>query len=225
MKAVILAAGKGTRLQPLTHTIPKGLIDVNNKPILEHIIESIKNIVDEIIIVIGYKGDLIQNYFKNKYESIPITYVIQEEALGTGHALLQAKPYLKDKFIVLNGDDIYSSKDLENISKYNFALLSYEVSNPENFGVIVGENILEEIIEKPKIFISNKVNTGVYVLTTEIFKHNLVKSSRGEYEIIDYLNYIIQQSKHLIHIVPISNYWLPINSHGQLEIAKAFFNK
>ena len=222
MKAVILAAGKGTRLQPITNTIPKGLIEVNSKPILAHIFDSVSSIVDEIILVIGHKGELIKNYFKLSYNSIPIKYVYQEQQLGTGHALLCAKEYLDGDFIVLNGDDIYHFQDITKLSDVPFGVLSIKVENWENFGVLkINEtsNTLIEIIEKPKYFISSLINTGVYKLHSSIFEYELNKSLRGEYEIIDYLNYLVS-NKFDVHVVKISKYWLPINTHEQLDFAR-----
>lgn len=225
MKAVILAAGKGTRLQPLTNELPKGLIKVQNKPILEYVFDSLLSLnIEEIIVIIGYKGKLIQEYFSSNYKQIPIRYIIQEEQLGTGHALNLAKNYVTKEFLVLNGDDIYSSKDLVNLSNNSFAILSQKVDQPESFGVIIQEhNILKNIVEKPRKFISNKINVGAYKLTTQIFNHTLEKSQRGEYEIIDYLNYIIQNSEEDIKVVDLEEYWIPINTLEQLKIARKIF--
>ena len=95
MKAVILAAGEGKRLRPFTETMPKVMLPVANKPILEYIIDAAKKSgIDEIIIVVGYKKEVIMDYFKN-YEDMKITYVVQNKQLGTAHALLKAKKHIK----------------------------------------------------------------------------------------------------------------------------------
>ena len=114
MKAVILAAGEGRRLRPFTETMPKVMLAVANKPVLEYVFDAARNCgIDEIIVVVGYKKEVIMEYFKN-YKGIKITYVIQDKQLGTAHALLQAKSKLNDSFIVLSGDNII---DQNSISK------------------------------------------------------------------------------------------------------------
>ena len=116
MKAVILAAGEGKRLRPFTETMPKVMLPVANKPILEYIVDAVKNCgIDEIIIVVGYKKEVIMEYFKN-YKDCKITYVTQENHLGTAHALLQAKHKLDDTFIVLSGDNIIDQESIEQFS-------------------------------------------------------------------------------------------------------------
>lgn len=225
MKVVILAAGKGTRLRPLTQSIPKGLVEINSKPILTYIINSVKEFVSEIIIVVGHLGNKIEEYYKYEFESIPIRYVYQNEQLGTGHALFSAKQYLDGDFLVMNGDDIYHTKDIEKLTKVDFGVLGIEVDNWQQFGVLVkniSDDSLKEIIEKPTTYISSLINTGVYKFNLQIFSHILIKSQRGEYEIIDYLNYLVQ-NKFNVEIVNIEKYWFPINSLEQLYIAENFF--
>ena len=126
MKAVILAAGEGKRLQPFTETMPKVMLPVANKPVLEYVFDAARNCgIDEIIVVVGYKKEVIMEYFKN-YKGIKITYVIQDKQLGTAHALLQAKKHLDDSFIVLSGDNIIDnniiSKLINDKSKYSILI-------------------------------------------------------------------------------------------------------
>ena len=100
MQAVILAAGKSTRTYPLTISRPKALIKILNKPILQRNLEQLAGLVDEVIIIVGYKADMIKNYFGTAFSGMKITYVEQKEQLGTGHALIQVKDYVKDKFVI-----------------------------------------------------------------------------------------------------------------------------
>ena len=112
MKAVILAAGEGRRLRPFTETMPKVMLPVANKPILEYVIDAVKNSgIDEIILVVGYKKEVIMEYFED-YEGIKLTYVFQDKQLGTAHALMQAKGYIQDTFIVLSGDNIIDQRSI-----------------------------------------------------------------------------------------------------------------
>ncbi len=117
MKAVILAAGEGKRLRPFTETMPKVMLPVANKPILEHVFDALKKAgIDEIIIVVGYKKEVIMDYFKD-YKEVKIKYVTQDKQLGTAHAFLQAKKHIKDDFIVVSGDNIIDHKSIINLIK------------------------------------------------------------------------------------------------------------
>ncbi|MFB6182464.1 MAG: sugar phosphate nucleotidyltransferase, partial [Candidatus Nanohaloarchaea archaeon] len=182
MKAVILAAGKGTRMKPLTEDTPKPLLPVAGKPIIQHNIEKLEQKVQEIIIVAGYK----KNQFEEKYgEKENIRIVEQEKALGTAHAALQAKEYIEGKTVILNGDDIYNKKDIENALEKESSVLAAERQNPEEFGVFKIQNgKITELEEKPDNPPSQKVNTGFYVVQPEFFNYleKVEKSERGEYE-------------------------------------------
>ena len=123
MKIVILAAGKGARMNELTKNTPKPLLSYKGKNLLEHKLDMLPSDITEIIFVIGYLGEKIQEYFGNSYNSIPITYVEQKEMKGTAHALWQCKEYLNEPFIVLMGDDLYDAKDIKKLIKKPIKLL------------------------------------------------------------------------------------------------------
>ena len=117
MKAVILAAGEGRRLRPFTETMPKVMLPVANKPVLEYVIDAVKTSgINEIVLVVGYKKEVIMDYFKD-YEDINITYVVQEKQLGTAHALLQTKDLIDGDFLVLSGDNIIDHRGIEKLLK------------------------------------------------------------------------------------------------------------
>jgi len=107
MQAVILAAGEGIRLRPLTLDKPKPLVKIDGKTLLEHNLDQLIGLIDEVILIIGYKGDMIKEYIGSEYQSMKIKYIEQKEQLGTGHALMQAKKLIKGKFLVLMSDDLY----------------------------------------------------------------------------------------------------------------------
>lgn len=202
MQAVILAAGKSTRTYPLTLTKPKPLLKVANKTILEWNLEAIKDIVDEIIMVVGYKKDMIEEFVKKKYPELNINFIEQKEQLGTGHAVSILKDRIKGKFILLMGDNIYTKEDINKIAKHQYAILVKKVKNPEQFGVIKEKNnILADIIEKPKKFISDSINCALYALDKKIFNalKTIKKSERGEYELTDALRYLAKKED--IHCV------------------------
>jgi len=188
MQAIILAAGKSTRTYPLTETKPKALIKIANKPILKYNIENLKGLVDEIILIVGFKKEMIKEHFRENCNGVKITYVEQKEQLGTAHALQQAENLIKDRFIVMMGDDIYYRKGIEKCLKHRYSILVQKVKNPERFGVCVIENgLLKGFEEKPEKFISDMVNCALYTFDKKIFQliKNLKKSKRGEYELTD----------------------------------------
>jgi len=188
MQAVILAGGKSTRTYPLTLTKPKPLLKVVNKTILEYNLDAIGKIVKEIILVVGYKKDMIKNFIKKNYPDLKITYIEQHNQLGTGHAVSILKNQIKNKFILLMGDNIYSKGDIEQIAKHQFSILVKTAKNWQDFGVVKEENnVLVNLIEKPKEFISNIINCGLYSLDNTIFDilKTIKKSERGEYELTD----------------------------------------
>ncbi|MEK7106611.1 MAG: nucleotidyltransferase family protein, partial [Patescibacteria group bacterium] len=123
MQAVILAAGRGTRMGHLTKTLPKPLLEVSGKTLLEHKFDALPERIDEIILVIGYLGDMIKKRFGDSYEGKKITYVEQGPAHGTAGALWSAREFLRDKFIVMMGDDLYGKKDVERACRSNTWLM------------------------------------------------------------------------------------------------------
>jgi UDP-N-acetylglucosamine diphosphorylase/glucosamine-1-phosphate N-acetyltransferase len=188
MQALILAAGKGERLRPLTETAPKVMLPLANKPILEHNLEKLGGLVDEIILVVGYREDDIRAHFGKSFRGMGIRYVAQKRQLGTGHAVKQAEGLLKDRFLLLMGDNLYSRDDIRSCLRHELSVLVKEVDNPSIFGVCrVEKGFLRDIIEKPKNPPSRLANAGLYVLEKEIFGHSMPKTSRDEYEIVDAL--------------------------------------
>jgi dTDP-glucose pyrophosphorylase len=225
VQVVILCGGKGTRFLPLTEHIPKVLVEVCDKTVLNHKLDALVDLASEIILVVGYLKEKIINSVGESYNGIPIKYVEQKEQLGTGHALMCCKDLLEDRFMVLNGDDIYSKSDLETLALCEFGMFGMEVSNPSSFGVlsIDAKDNLIEIIEKPENPPSNLVNIGVYMFTTDIFNFELKLSSRKEYEIVDYLNFIINSGASVKVVA--TNFWLPVGNPDELNAAEFALQK
>lgn len=227
MKAVILAAGKSTRTYPLTLNKPKPLLKVRNKTILEHSLDQLNDLIEEVILVIGFKSEMIRDFIGNSYKNIKIKFVEQKDQLGTGHAVLQIENLIDDKFIVMNGDDFFHKEDIKEILNHDYAVLAKEVTNPENFGIfkIDYNNNIKDIVEKPKQFISNLANCGLYVFDKDIFPilKNIKKSERGEYEITDALKEFIKQKE--VYCVK-SKHWIPIgNSFNLLDLNKKLLDE
>jgi len=196
IQAVIMAAGKSTRTLPLTLTKPKPLLKVMNKEIIKHNLDALQGLVDEVIVIVGYRKEMIIDEIGRKYGRLNIRYVEQKKQLGTGHALKYVEQLIKGKFIVIGGDDIFSRKDIRACLRHKYAVLGCKVENPDRFGVFVvkGKEV-KQVVEKPEKFISDIANTGLYVFDKSVFKINLRKSRRGEYEIVDYINALAKKEK------------------------------
>ena len=151
MKALILAAGKGVRMLPLTLDRPKVMIEINNKPFLWYVIENIKKAgISDIGVVIGHSFDQVKNYFGDE-----LTYIEQTEQLGTGHAVMQAEEFVgNENFILVMGDNLYSPRDTRELASKNdrFCYVSGFVSNnPKAYGVLeTDKDLLVKIDEKPQ---------------------------------------------------------------------------
>jgi bifunctional UDP-N-acetylglucosamine pyrophosphorylase/glucosamine-1-phosphate N-acetyltransferase len=209
MQAVIMAAGKSTRTYPLTVNTPKPLLKVLDKTIMEHNLDQLTGVVDEAIIVVGFKKEMFMEKFGSNYKGIKITYAEQKEQLGTGHALMSAKQFLKDRFLVMGADDIFSKKDILAISKHEYAVLVKEVEDVRRFGaVVVEEERVTKIVEKPATQVSKYANTGLFSLKKEIFEIKLKKSKRGEYELVDYITELAKKGKVKYEIV--TGHWLSV---------------
>jgi len=206
MQAVILAAGKGTRMSPLG---AKPLLKIAGKTILEHNLSALEGI-EEVIIVVGHRGKEVMDFLEKikKQFNFTISTVEQKDSLGTYHALLQARPLLKDTFLVMNGDDLYHRQDMVPCLKDDLSILAREVSDPSRFGILESEKgFLKKIVEKPASPESNLANTGLFVLDEEIFLLDVKKSPRGEWELTDAVNMLAQKRNVVIQK---SSGWLPI---------------
>jgi NDP-sugar pyrophosphorylase family protein len=164
MQAVILAAGEGTRLRPLTHSKPKAMIPVANRPVIEHVIDALlANGIRDIIVVVGYRREYVQR-FLNSLE-IPVRVVVQEKQLGTAHALRCAAPEIQEDFLVLPGDNYIDPASIAKIKGEPCAMLVKEHPSPSNFGVVViRDGLVSGITEKPEEAPTHTVSTGIISL-------------------------------------------------------------
>ena len=205
MKAIILAAGLGTRMRPLTSNMPKPLIPVAGKPFLEHIITNLKKEgVTDIYLLLGWLQETVRNYFGDGSRfGVTINYLRQEKQLGTAHAVSMAEKELKhEDFLCINGDVLVTSEILRAVlkqhSKTKSTVMSlYQVADPSHFGIVCTNNkgVVTEIVEKPKHPTSPLINAGVYVFRPSIFDaiKTTTLSPRGEYEITDSLRILMEQ--------------------------------
>lgn len=218
-KAVILAAGAGKRLDPITATRPKHLFPIVGKPILQHTIEYLKQSgIQDILLIVGYKKEQIKEYFKDgKDFGINITYIEQKEYLGTAHATKLAKKFVSHaSFLLLYGDILMDFQVFEAVMKLAKSeeniIACKKVTDPTKFGVIVcdKDGYVKKIVEKPDDdSFGNLINAGVYIFSSKLFSaiDQTPKSSRGEYELTDTIE-ILLNNGHAIRTVDISDhYW------------------
>ena len=237
MKAVILAAGKGTRMKEITEAIPKPMAQINDKPMLEHIIRFIKHAgITDFGIVVGYKQTIVQDYFKDgSWLGVSLTYIEQKEQNGTGAALYLAKDFASDgPFFFTFGDVITPRENYSGMLDYYAKtscdiLLGLSVENDPYQGAAVyldNDNNIIRMVEKPPKGTSttNLNNGGIMVLTPDTFDYTakLTLSPRGEYELTDIFNMLREDGRILKGYV-LSGYWKDIGTPEDLEAINSIF--
>jgi bifunctional UDP-N-acetylglucosamine pyrophosphorylase/glucosamine-1-phosphate N-acetyltransferase len=215
MDAIILAAGKGTRLRPYTEAKPKPLLPVQGRPILDWIIGALPP-VDRLVVVVNYLAEQIEEYLGQQTHVRHWTTVRQEVPRGTGDALMACRGQVNsDRVMVLNGDDLIGRADLAKLAQVPMGILVHAVQKPEAFGIVFPnpDGTLKQIVEKPQGLVPPQLaNIGGYVFPKSVFDLTLPLSPRGEYEITDAVGQLAQQGQ--FHVVQ-SNYWLPIGDVEQ----------
>ncbi|MFA5266766.1 MAG: bifunctional sugar-1-phosphate nucleotidylyltransferase/acetyltransferase [Methanoregula sp.] len=169
MQAIILAAGEGVRVRPLTRSRPKAMIPVANRPIIEYVIDALlKNGIRDIVVVVGYRKEQVTRFLNSL--DVPIEVVLQEKQLGTAHALQCAESKITGDFLVLPGDNYIDPQSIARIKDTPNAILVKEHPNPSNFGVVLLNNgLVTDIVEKPEHSPSFMVSTGIYSLKKSFF--------------------------------------------------------
>jgi UDP-N-acetylglucosamine diphosphorylase/glucosamine-1-phosphate N-acetyltransferase len=225
MQAVILVAGKSTRTYPLTLTRPKPLLPIGDKTIIEYLLEQLEGLVAEVVLIVGYRKEMIQERLGTKWKNLKISYCEQQQQKGTGHALLMAEPFIQDRFIAMNGDDIYDRIDIEQLIKYKYAALVRYEQDPSLFGVyhVDDQNRVLNLIEKPKEFVGNLTNIGCYIFDRTIFEiiENTPLSERGEIELTSSVLSLAKKVDFYVH--PIQGFWLSNGFCWELLHSQAFF--
>jgi UDP-N-acetylglucosamine diphosphorylase/glucosamine-1-phosphate N-acetyltransferase len=212
MQSIILAAGEGSRMRPLTANTPKVMLPVAGKPLLEEIILRAKSAgSDRFVIVVGYQADRVRSHFGDgRCLGVEIEYAVQERQLGTGHALMAAESKAADHFMVLNGDVLPDVASLKAMSCEDAAVSAIQVDDPTRYGVFLEENgVFKSVVEKSPSPPSNLANAGIYVLNKSVFDalHAAPLSERGEFELTDALNSLA--ARETIKIVTLKS-WLEI---------------
>jgi len=222
--AVVLAAGEGTRLSPLTETRPKPMLPVANKPLLDHVVTSLSDAgIERVVLVVGHHREVIQAHLGDGSDwGVDIEYVLQEPRNGTGHALLQAESHVSGTFVVINGDRIVESSLIRDlVKKYeetgNACLAVTRVDNPSDYGIVSTEDgHVAGIVEKPLTYdtASSLANIGVYVFGPEIFAGIRQTERRGELGLTDVLDR--QLDRLAVNIVRYDGPWLDLTEPWDL---------
>ncbi|MCH8518608.1 NTP transferase domain-containing protein, partial [Candidatus Gracilibacteria bacterium] len=194
MKAIILAAGEGTRLRPLTLEVPKAMVEIFGKPLLAHNMDKLLSHVDEFTIVVKYKEEIVREYFGKSYKGIPIKYHTQKDKKGTAGALEGIN--IKGDCFILASDAIFYQSDIDRLmGLQGYGVLAKQVADPQKYGIfqINTYNILQKVIEKPQENIGNLASLFYFKVNSEIIRYTekIKKSERGEYELTDALNLFV----------------------------------
>ncbi|HDI12481.1 MAG: glucose-1-phosphate thymidylyltransferase [Hadesarchaea archaeon] len=237
MKAVVLAAGLGKRMRPLTFTKPKFLLPVAGKPALDHVFALLKNAgINEVGIVVGFgKEQIMDRYGDGSKLGLKLEYLHQRELLGTANAVLMAEDFVGgERFVVMNGDILVDQESLNRILKsheefssngdFGGIMGTIEVDEPEQFGIVFmeGKKVVE-IVEKPKRIKSRVANAGIYLFDPVIFDaiRKTKRSKRGEYELTVSMQILVDQGK-AIYTSPL-NLWADIGRPWDLLVANEYF--
>jgi bifunctional UDP-N-acetylglucosamine pyrophosphorylase/glucosamine-1-phosphate N-acetyltransferase len=223
MKAVILAAGEGTRLRPFTLTRPKHLISVGGKTVMEHVLDAVKNAgVNEVIVVVHYKAEQLRDFLGDGSKfGLSIEYIRQTEMKGTADAIRTVESNVNEEFLLIYGDILTTSEAIRSVikgyadNKPAAAMAVVQVSRPEHYGIVKLENnYVTGIFEKPKPSeaLTNLANAGIYMFSKEIFQkiHQTPLSPRGELEITDTFELLIGEKRQVLAVQILTDDWLDI---------------
>lgn len=223
MQVVILASGRGTRMGNLTDAVPKPMLTVAGKNLIERKLDVLPPLFDEIILVIGYQGQVIREYFGADYHGIPIRYVEQPDLSGTGSATWLVRDYVQDRFLILMGDDLYAREDIEKcIAKDDWVVLVERTSHMASGGSVIvdSKGYAIGIEEGDHTGKPGVMNTNMFVLDSRVFAQPLVPKALGSEE-FGLPQTVLAASKDLgipLHAVNATN-WIQITAPEDLERA------
>jgi UDP-N-acetylglucosamine diphosphorylase/glucosamine-1-phosphate N-acetyltransferase len=195
MQTVILAAGQGTRMRPLTDSRPKPMLPVAGKPLVAHTADAaVAAGASELLVVVGYEGEEVREYFDEEYRGVPVTTVRQTERRGTADAVRVAREHLDGQFAVLNGDNIYDPSAIESLFHSAPSIAAIRVEDPTSYGVLsTAGGRVTGIVEKPADPPSNLANAGAYVFPAAARDWLAVEESeRGEHELTDVVARVVE---------------------------------
>ena len=200
-----MAAGEGRRCRPLTQTRSKVMLPVGNRPFMEHVISALAdNGIRDLYIVVGYQKERVMDYFEDGLDfGVKITYLEQNELLGTAHALRKAERYVNEEFLVVNGDNLIDARAVKELisARGENVILAALRRHSGDYGVLmVEQERVKAIIEKPGRPCSGILNTGAYKFSPAIFedlRHTPI-SKRGSYELTETISQMIADGKEIV---------------------------
>jgi len=190
MQAVILAAGRGTRMGELTSAVPKPMLDLGGRPLLEYKLDALPEDIINVVLIVKYQEHVVRNHFGSSYQGKTITYVQQSDLEGTAGALWAARDVLKDRFLVMMGDDIYTKEDIARCVEpsEHWRLLVQELTEMHRAGRVEldSEGMISGVVESKEEDIARTekglASTNLYVLDTRLFSCELVPKHEGSLE-------------------------------------------
>ncbi|WP_424002614.1 bifunctional sugar-1-phosphate nucleotidylyltransferase/acetyltransferase [Haloarcula salina] len=212
--AVVLAAGEGTRLRPLTRNRPKPMLPAANRPILEHVFDALVEAgIEQLVAVVGFKRDRVQDHFGPTYRGVPITYVTQHKQLGSGHALLQSRAAVDGPLLVMNGDRLVDAGTIEAVdASYDetgdTSIAVVERQDTSRYGAVqVRDRDIVEIVEKPSRDDYRLINGGVYAFDGDIFDA-IDETTRhaGELALTDTIELLLETDR--VRAVEVDGMWV-----------------
>jgi len=220
MYGVVLAAGQGTRMRPLTDDQPKPLLPAAGQPLVTHVFDACLGVVDEFVVVMGYRGEDVTASLGEEYRGTPISYVEQPDPAGTAHAIEQTCDVVDERFIVLNGDVLIDPALPAALATADgHAIATTQVSDPRAYGVVSvdSDRSLSGIVEKPDDPPTDLANVGCYAFEPEVFEYidQTDRSERGEYEITDTLELLLEHGRD-ISVAEYDGRWLDVGRPWEL---------
>lgn len=217
MKAIILAAGQGERMRPLTLTTPKPLLKIKGKPIIDYIFEALPAEVSEAMVVVKYLGDQIRQHLGSEFRGRQINFVEGSDQ-GTAYSFLAARPFIgRERFLFVYGDELVNSENINNCLQKELSVLVFESQNPQANGIVSlrADGIIEEIVEKPAQSKTNLAADGIMVLNEKIFGYHPLSNQKGEYYFTSLLNQFVRD--HVVWSVRAVNFIGDITTPEDLE--------
>ena len=217
MKAIILAAGEGQRMRPLTLTVPKSLLKIKGRPVLDYVFDALPPEIDEVIVVVRHLGEQIKNYLGENYRGRKIAFVEGSDK-GTAYSFLATKPVIgKEEFLVLYGDEFPNPEDVCNCLAAGLSVITFESNNPKLHGMasLRPDGTLEAVVEKPEIFESRTAVGGLMVLNDAIFKYQPYPNQKREYYLTSLLNQFVKE--HRVVCIPSKNFIGDITAPQDLD--------
>lgn len=225
MQAVILAAGRGTRMGNLTERVPKPMLTIGGRTLLEHKFDHLPESIDKIIIIVGYREDSIRKTYGDSYKGKPVQYVVQNELNGTMGAVALVQPYVQEKFLIMMGDDLYSTKDIQTIlESEDWTVLVAKREDMTQGGYIVtdSEGMVTNIEEGNHSGKNGYMNTNMFLLDKRIFDYPMIPKAPGsnEFGLPQTVVSAALRGNIPLHTI-LSSGWIQITSPEDLTITEA----